>query len=136
MLRLGAAGKPIRVVDDQVLGPTYTADLAAKIVELITKAAPYGIYHVTAAGSCSWYDFARTIFALSKLPVDLSPQSTAESGARARRPRYSVLANDALAAAGLAQIRPWNEGLADYLRARQARPADPAQTASTREVLA
>jgi dTDP-4-dehydrorhamnose reductase len=136
MLRLGAAGQKIRVVDDQVLGPTYTADLAAKIVELATMPAPYGVYHITAAGSCSWYEFARAIFQLSNLSVELSPQSTAESGARARRPRYSVLANDALAAIGLAQIRPWNEGLADYLRARLTGRDDHVRARTTREVFA
>ena len=115
MLRLQAERRPIRVVDDQVLAPTYTADLAAKLCELVLAQPPFGTYHVTAAGACSWYAFAQEIFDLAGLEVDLTPQSTAAASLRARRPAYSVLANDALASCGISQIRPWAEGLGAYL---------------------
>jgi dTDP-4-dehydrorhamnose reductase len=104
------------VVDDQTLGPTYTSDLAAKLREVIlADGVPYGVYHMTAGGACSWFEFAREIFRIAGLTADLAPQRTAEAGFRARRPRYSVLANDALAAAGIDQIRPWSAGLREYL---------------------
>jgi dTDP-4-dehydrorhamnose reductase len=118
MLRLQAEHKPIRVVDDQTLAPTATRDLASKLAELILTDAPCGTYHMTASGACSWYEFARAIFEFAGLDVDLRPQSTDALAVRARRPRYSVLANDMLHAIGLAQIRPWPEGLRDYLAAR------------------
>lgn len=121
MLRLQTAGQPIRVVDDQVLGPTPTSDLADKLRELILLPAPYGLYHVTAAGACSWYELARTLFNVAGLPVDLAPRHTDRLDGRAVRPSYSVLANDRLREIGLDQIRPWSEGLAGYLRARSVR---------------
>jgi dTDP-4-dehydrorhamnose reductase len=118
MLNLQAEGRPIRVVDDQVLAPTYTPDLAAKLSELILLPAPFGIYHITAAGQCSWYDFARAIFDFSGFEANLNRQSSAKSGSRAPRPAYSVLANHALRAIGIEQIRHWREGLAEYLKLR------------------
>jgi dTDP-4-dehydrorhamnose reductase len=122
MIRLGKSGNPVRVVDDQVMTPTATADLAAAIGGLLAReekgAAPYGLYHVTSAGQCSWHDFARTIFELSGLSVDLSPISSAESGSKARRPAFSVLGHGRWIGAGLPELRPWREALVDYLRAK------------------
>jgi dTDP-4-dehydrorhamnose reductase len=119
MLKLQAAGRPIRVVDDQILAPTSTLDVARKMRELIEAGAPYGVYHMTAAGECSWYEFARGIFQLARLDVDLTPQHTSDVVQRARRPRYSVLANNALHRVGIGHIRPWIEGLEEYLRRRR-----------------
>lgn len=120
MIRLGTSGKPVRVVDDQVLTPTATADLAAAVAELLERdgQAPYGLYHVTSAGQCSWYEFAKTIFELSRLQVDLSPITTAESGAKAIRPAFSVFDHARWVQAGLKELRPWREALHDYLRAK------------------
>lgn len=120
MLRLQVAGQSIRVVDDQVLGPTPTRDLADKLSELILQPAPYGLYHVTSAGACSWYELARALFELAGLPVDLAPRPTDPLDGRATRPSYSVLANERLREIGLEQIRHWREGLAGYLRDRSA----------------
>lgn len=122
MIRLGTSGNPVRVVNDQVLTPTATADLAAAVAELLRRErngrVPYGLYHVTSAGQCSWYEFARAIFDLCGMRVDLSPIATAESGSRARRPAYSVLAHGRWLDAGMAELRPWREALVDYLRAK------------------
>jgi dTDP-4-dehydrorhamnose reductase len=118
MLRLQAEQPEIRVVDDQVLAPTYTRDLAYKVRELVLASPAYGLYHVTAGGSCSWYEFARAIFETAGLAVNLTRQTTVAAHQRARRPRYSVLANTALGAIGIDQIRPWHEGLRDYLAQR------------------
>lgn len=114
MLRLAREGKPITVVDDQVLSPTFTADLAAKLLA-IAEGGPFGTYHVSGRGSCSWYAFARAIFEECGLTPDVSPTTTAAFGAKARRPAYSVLANDRLARAGIPPMRPWREALRDYL---------------------
>lgn len=120
MIRLGKAGKPIRVVEDQVMTPTATADLAKAVTELLARDGdvPYGLYHVTSAGQCSWYEFARTIFELCGMSVDLSPTTSAEFGARAARPAFSVLDHARWKAAGLQELRPWREALTGYLRAK------------------
>ncbi len=120
MLRLADERKPIRVVNDQIVNPTSTRDLAEKLVRLM-PAKHFGLYHMTNTGECSWYDFARGIFRQAGLSPDLSPASSQAFGAKARRPAYSVLDNYALRAAGFADFRPWQEALAEYLRERQKR---------------
>jgi dTDP-4-dehydrorhamnose reductase len=117
MLRRAEAGAPIRVVDDQVLAPTYAADLAAAVVRLLAADPPGGVYHLTNSGACSWCEFARRIFDLCGLRPDLAPTSSAAFGAPARRPSNSVLVGGRLATVGLAPLRPWPDALADYLAA-------------------
>src|SRR5205807_481621 len=85
MLRLAQEGKPIRVVADQVCTPSYTVDVAAAAIRLI-ESGHFGLYHVTNAGSCSWREFAQAIFDLSALKVKLSPITSRDFGAPARRP--------------------------------------------------
>lgn len=126
MFRLAAAGKTLRVVDDQVLTPTFAADLADKTVELVDRwrreRSPdlLGLHHVTNAGACSWFEFAAEIFRQSGLAVDLRPTSTAAYGARAKRPARSVLARDHLARLGMDDLRDWRAALAAYLAERAA----------------
>lgn len=115
MVRLSKEGRAIRVVDDQVLTPTYTKDLAEKIVELL-RAERYGLYHITNAGSCSWYEFTKEIFRILEVNPDLAPTTAEAFGAAARRPAYSVLAHEGIAQIGLADLRPWTEAVAAYLR--------------------
>ncbi|HVN85517.1 MAG TPA: dTDP-4-dehydrorhamnose reductase [Candidatus Binatia bacterium] len=120
MIRLGKSGNPVRVVNDQVMTPTATADLAAAVATLIDRdgSVPYGLFHVTSAGQCSWHEFAKTIFGRCGMRVDLSPITTAESGAKATRPAYSVLDHGAWMRAGLQELRPWPDALDEYLRAK------------------
>jgi dTDP-4-dehydrorhamnose reductase len=118
MLRLAREGKPIRVVDDQVLAPTYTADLADAVARLLAVDPPGGIYHLTNAGACSWFEFAGHIFTLCGLHPDLAATTSEAFGAPARRPANSVLANTRLRALGLAPLRPWPDALRAYLGAR------------------
>jgi dTDP-4-dehydrorhamnose reductase len=119
MLRLAREDKPIRVVDDQVLTPTYTADLAAAIARLIAANPPGGVYHLTSGGACSWYEFARQIFAVCALRPDLAPTSSATFDAPARRPSPNgVLANTRAVALGVPPLRPWREALEAYLGAK------------------
>lgn len=120
MIRLGKSGNPVRVVADQVVTPTATVDLAAAVAALIERhgQVPYGLYHVTSGGQCSWYEFAATIFDLCGMRVDLAAITTNESGAKAKRPAYSVLDHNRWIRAGLQELRPWREALGDYLRAK------------------
>jgi dTDP-4-dehydrorhamnose reductase len=114
MLRLAAEGKPLRVVNDQVCTPTAVADLASAVIPLVEREA-FGLFHLTNGGSCSWFEFARAIFELRRLQVDLSPCSSAEFPRKAKRPHYSVLANHAYNALGLPPLQPWREALCAYL---------------------
>lgn len=118
MLRLAQQGKPIKVVDDQVLTPTPTA-LLAKQIAVLGATDGYGTYHATCRGSCSWFEFARTIFEFSGLKPDLGTQTTAQSGARATRPPYSVLENKNLQKLGIDAMPEWQTGLKEYLDAKR-----------------
>jgi len=117
MLRLAREGKPLRVVADQVLGPSYTLDMARKIWAVLPKVA-HPIYHLTSTGHTSWYDFARRALELAGVTADLTPVTAAEFGARARRPAYSVLGHAHLAALGEDDLRSWDAALAAYIGER------------------
>jgi dTDP-4-dehydrorhamnose reductase len=118
MLRLAEQRKPLRVVADQVCTPSYTVDVATATAALI-QTSKYGLYHVTNAGSCSWYEFARTNFEKAGAKANLTAITSQEYGAAARRPSYSVLSNGRYASLGLPPLRPWQEALAAYLQERR-----------------
>ena len=115
MIRLAQEGKPLKVVKDQILTPTYTKELAKKIAQLI-ETGEYGLYHVTNNGQCSWYEFTRVIFELVGLDPDLSATTSEEFGAKANRPHYSVLENANLRKLGLDDLSNWREALEQYLK--------------------
>jgi dTDP-4-dehydrorhamnose reductase len=117
MFRLAAERDEVRVVDDEVLTPTFTADLAAQI-RMLALDGPPGLYHATNQGSCSWFEFAQAIFALGRLQTPLRTTSVAEFASPVKRPFYSVLDNAALRSAGLDRMRPWRDALADYMGRR------------------
>lgn len=118
MLRRAAASQRLRVVSDQVCTPSYAADIAAAAAPLIPTGR-FGLYHLTNAGSCSWYDFAAAIFQLAGVRADLTAISSQDYSAAARRPGYSVLSNAAYQSVGLQPPRPWPEALAAYLQERR-----------------
>jgi len=115
MLEQAQAGLPIRVVTDQVLTPTASADLARALDPLI-HTDRFGLYHLTNTGECSWYEFAQEVFRLARLTPDVQPITSEALGRKARRPAYSVLDNANYRAAGFPDLRPWQEALSDYLR--------------------
>jgi dTDP-4-dehydrorhamnose reductase len=117
MLRLAREGRTIRVVSDQVVGPSSALEVARKMWQVLRVGSP-GLYHVSNAGQTSWHGFAREIFRQNGLAPDLRPVTTAEYGARAKRPAYSVLAHARLAALGEDDLSPWPDALAAYLRTR------------------
>ena len=114
MLRLAREGKPMRVVSDQVLSPTSTRDLAETLATLATSDA-YGVYHITNQGAISWYDFAALAFRLCGVQSNLQSTSSAEYGAPAARPAYSVLGSTRLAPIGLSALQPIEAALTAYL---------------------
>ncbi len=117
MLRLGRERKQLRVVDDQRCTPTSTADLAEALVKLIAT-DEFGLYHATNSGSMTWCEFAREIFRLEKMDVEVLPITTAEFGAKAKRPAYSVLDCSKLASMIGGPLPDWHDALARYLTSR------------------
>ena len=117
MLRIGRERKQLRVVNDQRCTPTATADLADALVQLIEGDA-FGLYHATNSGSLTWCEFAREILRLAKLEVEVTPITTAEFGAKAHRPAFSVLDGRKLASVIGGPLSDWHEALARYLASR------------------
>lgn len=118
ILKLSRERDELRVVDSEVVTPTSTAELARQIVSL-SRTNCYGLYHATAEGECSWYEFAREILAATGRKPRLTVAAPNEFPAKVARPAYSVLENAALKANGLNAFRPWRQGLYDYLRERE-----------------
>ena len=114
MVKLAGSHDTVKVVDDQLGQPTWTADLAAQIVALLDSDAPAGVYHGTNSGSTSWFEFARAVFDEAGLdPARVLPTDSSTFVRPAPRPSYSVLGHDAWARAGLTPMRPWREALAE-----------------------
>jgi len=114
MLAKAQRGESIRVVDDQVVTPTYTVDIAHQLARLM-PAEQLGLFHITNEGSCTWFEFARTVFELSGIEANLAPTTSDAYKLPAARPAYSVLENARLKELGLNQMRHWREALAAYL---------------------
>lgn len=114
MLRLAAKQHEVAVLVDQRGQPTWTLDLARRIIDVIEQDAAPGIYHATNAGDASRFDFAREIFRLAGLDPDrIVPASGDQFRRPAPRPAYSVLGQGAWATTGLAPLRSWQDALAD-----------------------
>ncbi len=118
MLRLAREGKPIRVVNDQRCTPSYTVDVAEAAAALVSSGAT-GLHHVTNAGDCTWYEFAREIFSRSGLKPDLTSIASTGRAAAARRPQYSVLGSGPEAGRSRPVPRHWSDALAAYLVDRE-----------------
>jgi dTDP-4-dehydrorhamnose reductase len=118
MLAKGRAAVPVQVVMDQIVTPTYTADLAQQVAVLLDLGHS-GLFHITNEGSCSWFEFARVIFELAGIEVDLKPITTELYKAPAVRPKYSVLENARLKELGLNRMRSWREALTAYIAEKQ-----------------
>jgi dTDP-4-dehydrorhamnose reductase len=119
MIRLAKQESPVRVVSDQVCTPTSTMDLACAVARLIAT-KKYGLYHLTSAGACTWYEFALAIFAEAGLHPEVLPVTSDHFRAKAQRPQYSVLDNRRFREAGFEDMRPWREALRDYVHGRSA----------------
>lgn len=115
MIRKARAGDDIRVVSDQIVGPTPTTDLALQIGTLL-ETDQYGLFHASSQGSCSWYEFASAIFELTGIQAKLEPTTKEFHQTAARRPAYSVMENARLKALGLDRMPHWRKGLEGYLK--------------------
>ncbi len=115
MLRLAETHSEVGVVADQVGSPTYTADLAKLLVDMVST-EKYGIYHATNDGVCSWAEFAEEIFRQADRDVKVRHLTTAEYPAKAKRPLNSRLALDSLKKAGFVDLPDWRDALRRCLR--------------------
>ena len=114
MLKLGKERKEINVVSDQYGSPTYTADLAPLLVEMI-KTDCYGIYHATNEGVCSWAEFAEEIFKIAGMNVKVNHITTTEYFTKAKRPLNSRLSKEKTWKY-FSKLRIWNYGINMYLK--------------------
>jgi dTDP-4-dehydrorhamnose reductase len=115
ILSRARGGERLRVVADQKVNPTYTADLAPVALEL-GESDLHGIVHVVASGCAGWDDFARAVLMESHIAAVVEAASSTEFGSPARRPL-----NGCLASSRVAPIRPWGEGLQDWAARRAER---------------
>ncbi len=120
MINAGRTHEAVRVVNDQIGTPTYTADLARLLADMVVT-EKYGCYHATSAesepgGYISWYDFCREFYRQYGLDTRVIPVSTEEYGlSKAARPKNSRLDKSKLAEAGFAPLPPWQDAVRRYL---------------------
>lgn len=116
MIKLESVKDTVDVVDDQRGQPTWTADLADRLVRLgraaLAGTAPAGVYHGTSGGETTWFGLTQEIFRLLGAdPARVRPTTGAAFARPAPRPAYSVLGHDRWRRAGIEPIRPWREAL-------------------------
>lgn len=112
MLTLGSEKKELTVVNDQWGSPTYTTDLAEFTRKLLLESSKPGIYHAVNHGVTTWFDYAKTIFLLTQMPVTVIPMSSDTLARPAKRPQYSIRQTKGPA------MRPWQTALEEYLKMR------------------
>ena len=115
MLRLARERGELKVVDDQVMSPTATADVARVLLRMLSEGCTAGTYHVVNDGAASWYDFAREIVHQARVTARVTPCTSDVFATRARRPRYSALDNER-ASRQFGCLGSWQAALGDYLR--------------------
>ena len=114
MRRLGEQLEELNVINDQVGSPTYTADLAPLLVDMM-ETEKYGIYHASNEGTCSWYEFAKEIFKQSGIDVKVNPITTDQYPTKAKRPMNSKMSKEKLQKNGFSLLPTWIEALQEYL---------------------
>lgn len=115
MLRLAESKAEIDVVCDQIGSPTYTADLAPLLCDMVMT-DKYGIYHATNEGVCSWAEFAQEIFRLAGKNVKVNPIPTSQYPTRAIRPTNSRMSKENLEKDGFSRLPTWQDALIRYIR--------------------
>jgi dTDP-4-dehydrorhamnose reductase len=114
MITKAKKNEPISVVDDMWMTPTYTRDAANAIKKIIELKLPYGIYHATNSGYCTWFQFAKEIFRVTGLNPNLTTIKTCQLQTKAKRPQFSALKSIKLPKYEI-KMRDWTEALRDYL---------------------
>ena len=115
MIKLSETKNELNVVSDQIGSPTYTADIAVAIVDMMNS-KKYGVYHLTNEGFVSWADFAREIFKEINKDVKVNDITTEEYAAKAKRPKNSRLDKSKYLNAGFKMMPTWQDALKRYLK--------------------
>lgn len=111
MIELGRTKETINLVDEEKAAPTYAPDLATEVFALLEARAPFGMYHLTNAGACTWFEFGQEIFRLTESNIVASSVAASAFPRPARRPRTSELLNTRRP-----PLRSWRTALAEYVR--------------------
>lgn len=114
MLKLAETHDRLTVVSDQIGGPSYTRDIASLACDMIVT-DKYGTYHAANTGYCSWYEFAKAIFAEAGKQVDVVPVSSEEYPSKAKRPHNSRLDTSKLEEAGFTNMPSWQDALHRFI---------------------
>jgi dTDP-4-dehydrorhamnose reductase len=114
MLRESEERTELEVSREQVVNPTYAADLAAATMALLAARPEGGVYHLAAEGHCAWSEFAQAIMELSGRPMKILPVDLGGRSGSMRRPLFSALGNQRARAAGVT-LPHWKDGLTRYL---------------------
>lgn len=115
MLRLAETKADLSVVCDQIGSPTYTADLAPLLCDMV-QTERYGVYHATNEGTCAWSEFAEAIFELAGRQVVVHPIPTSAYPTRTVRPLNSRMSKERLRDNGFQELPEWKNALARYLK--------------------
>ena len=118
MLRLGKERNRVDVISDQIGSPTFAGDLSLTILKMIPEIENENveIYHYSNEGVCSWYDFAKTIFSLKDISVNLNPIKSFEFHESVKRPLNSVMDKTKIKETFDIQIPEWYDSLKKFLR--------------------
>jgi len=112
MLRLAQERDSLNVVNDQIGSPTNAIDLAEAILTIIkSKSAEYGIYNFSNEGKASWYDFAKEIFNVNDICIEVNPIATKAFPTPAQRPKYSLLDKTKIKETFNIEINSWKDAL-------------------------
>jgi len=115
MIVAARAGKPLRVVNDQIVAPTATVPLAEHLRIMLEQRVPAGLYHAVSHGQCSWFDMAVAALKFAGIAHPIEPVPSTVYAAPAQRPRYSVLDNARLRTLGLDTMPTWHTALEQYV---------------------
>ena len=118
MLKLAKERDSLTVVDDQIGSPTYTADLSKLLVSMI-QTDKYGRYHATNEGYCSWYEFAKEIFKVAGVKIDVKPVDSSAYPAKAKRPANSRMEKSKLDEMGFKRLPSWQDATRRYIEELQ-----------------
>ena len=118
MLKLAKERDSLTVVDDQIGSPTYTADLSKLLVSMI-QTDKYGRYHATNEGYCSWYEFAKEIFKVAGVEIDVKPVDSSAYPAKAKRPANSRMEKSKLDEMGFKRLPSWQDATRRYIEELQ-----------------
>lgn len=114
MLNLAKTKDSLSVVNDQFGSPTYTYDLARLLVDMV-QTEKYGFYHATNEGICTWYEFALEIFKTAGVDIKVTPVSSDEFPAKAKRPSNSRMSKEKLSDNGFERLPSWQDATHRYI---------------------